>query len=117
MNKSLFLSIAVLGLAVAIANTIPMGTAYAQDGQIYGSQLMTEQERTQFRSRMQAAASDQEREQIRWEHHLRIQERANGRGITLPDEPPMFGMHQQPGRSGGSGRPRLPNSGGGRRGG
>jgi hypothetical protein len=37
--------------------------------QIYGSQLMTEQERNEFRAKMRAAKTDAEREQIRKAHH------------------------------------------------
>ncbi|TNF37913.1 MAG: hypothetical protein EP315_01925, partial [Gammaproteobacteria bacterium] len=44
--------------------------------QIYGSQLMTEQERNEYRNRMRAAKTEQEREQIRNEHHERMKIRA-----------------------------------------
>ena len=59
--------------------------------QVHGSQLMTPQERTEFRARMWAARSPQEREQIRAEHHARMQARAWERGVTLPDGPPGYG--------------------------
>lgn len=119
MKTSLVLPIATLGLALVIAATGPMGSAHAQEKQIYGHELMTEQERTEFRSRLQGAASDEERQQIRWEHRMRMEGRAKERGVTLPDEPPRFGMQQQPRRGGGGqGRHRLPHGGGGgRRGG
>ena len=116
MNRSGLLSIAALGLTLAIATASPMGAAYAQQEQIYGSQLMTQQERNEFRVQMQAATSNEARERIRWEHHIKMQERAKGRGIDLPEEP-MFGMRQRPGQGGGQGQLRLPKSGGGRRGG
>jgi len=61
---------------------------------IYGSQLMTPAERTEYRTRMLAAASDTEREKIRAEHHAEMQKRAKARGIKLPSEPPMRGMHR-----------------------
>lgn len=64
---------------------------------IYGSQLMTPQERSEHRARMRAAHSATEREQIRREHHRQIQERAKAHGITLPAEPPARG----PGMGGG----------------
>lgn len=60
-----------------------------QQDRIYGSQLMTQQERLEFRERMRAAGSAEEREQIRQEHHQRMQIRAKERGVTLPDEPPV----------------------------
>lgn len=58
---------------------------------IYGSQLMTKQERIEHRSKMRAASTDEEREQIRKAHHERMKERAKERGVTLPDNPPAGG--------------------------
>ena len=58
---------------------------------IYGSQLMTNQERNEYRAQLRAAKTYQERERIRLEHHKLMQERAKERGITLPDEPPVKG--------------------------
>jgi hypothetical protein len=59
--------------------------------QIYGSQLMTEQERAEYRARMRAAATREEQENIRMEHHQQMRERAARQGITLPEEPPVKG--------------------------
>lgn len=117
MKISLILPIAALGLVLEVAATGPISTANAQQEQIYGSQLMTEQERSELRTQMRAATSNEAREQIRWEHHIKMQERATDRGVKLPDEPPMFGMRQHQGGGGGQGRLRLPQGGGGRRGG
>ena len=58
---------------------------------VYGSQLMTKQERSEQRSKMRAAKTVEEREQIRKEHHERMKERAKERGVTLSDEPPARG--------------------------
>lgn len=58
---------------------------------VYGSQLMTAQEQKEYRQRMQAAKTAEEREQIRNEHHKQMQARAKERGVTLPDEPPERG--------------------------
>lgn len=60
----------------------------AGEQQIYGSHLMTEQERAEHRAKMRAAATEEERERIRREHHELMEERAKERGLTLPDEPP-----------------------------
>lgn len=57
--------------------------------QVYGSQLMTPQERKEFHAKMRAAKTAEQREQIRKEHHERMKERAKERGVTLPDEPPV----------------------------
>jgi hypothetical protein len=58
------------------------------DQDIYGYQLMSPAERNEYRDRMRAAQSVQEREQIRAEHHAEMQKRAQAQGITLPDTPP-----------------------------
>lgn len=88
-------------LIAALAAAVLSGGAFAQptgnlppidDGApIYGSQLMTAQERAEHRDRMRAAKTLEEREQIRAEHHERMQARAKERGVTLPDQPPMRG--------------------------
>ena len=77
--------------------------------QIYGSQLMTNQERAEHRHKMRAAKSAEERERIRNEHHERMKERAKARGVTLPDEPPAKGRGMGSGGgmgAGGGGRNR-----------
>lgn len=101
MNKQ-FLIVSTLAAAIslhagfALTATNPSPTqknVQTQDSdQIYGSQLMTLQERTEFRAQMQAAKSVAEREQLRNEHHKAMQERAASRGITLPDQPPAGGQ-------------------------
>ena len=76
------------------------GSAFAQQGDlppipddapIYGSQIMTPEERVEHRIKMRSAKTLEEREQIRSEHHKQMVERARERGVTLPDEPPMRG--------------------------
>ncbi len=75
-------------------------TQNQQQEQIYGSQLMTQQERTEHRARMRAASTAAEREQIRKEHHEQMQKRASERGVTLPAEPPARGGGMGPGGGG-----------------
>ena len=55
---------------------------------VYGSQMMTEQERNEYRARMQAAKTNEEREQIRMEHHELMKKRAKEQGLSMPDSPP-----------------------------
>ncbi len=114
MNKKLLIS-AVLLTAIAIpfraavaADQTRTQTQLQTQDQIYGSQLMTSQERIEFRTRMRAAKTPQEREQIRAEHHAQMQARAKEKGMTLPDMPPMGGG-MGPGMGGGMG----PGMGGG----
>lgn len=76
---------------------------------IYGSQLMTPQERAEHRAKMQSATTKQEREQIRNEHHEQMKIRAKARGITLPDQAPAIGAGSMKGQGGGKG-----SGGGGR---
>ncbi len=59
-----------------------------RDQDIYGSQLMTMQERNEHRAKMRAAKTEQERERIRADHHEQMKVRAKERGVTLPDQPP-----------------------------
>ncbi|HPX89093.1 MAG TPA: hypothetical protein PL133_07490 [Methylophilaceae bacterium] len=59
---------------------------------IYGSQLMTPQERVEHRKKLRSAKTAEERERIRAEHHEAMKIRAQERGVTLPDAPPERGM-------------------------
>jgi hypothetical protein len=86
-------------IAVAVLTT---GGAMAQGSPpIYGSQLMTQQERMQYRSQMRTLKTQEERNAFRLEHHKQMQERANERGVTLPDAPPAGGGGMGPGRAAG----------------
>ncbi len=82
--------------------------------QIYGSQLMTPEERAEYRDRMRAAATAEERESIRNEHHEQMKARAEEQGLTLPDEPPERGMGRGMGPGGGMGPGRGGMGPGGR---
>jgi len=76
-----------------------------RDQDIYGSQLMTVQERNEHRAKMRAAKTEQERERIRAEHHEQMKVRAKERGVTLPDVPPAGrGPGTGPGPGGGGRR-------------
>lgn len=81
--------------------------------QIYGSQLMTQQERTEYRAKMRTAKTAEEREQIRKEHHEAMKERAKVRGVTLPDELPARGGGMGPGGAMGPGGGGAVGTGGG----
>ena len=73
---------------------------------IYGSELMTPQERNAYQNRMRATKTEQEREALRLEHHRQMQERARAQGKTLPDMPPAGmgpGSGMGPGMGPGSG--------------
>ena len=84
-----------IGFALA-ADPIPLpenAQAQKQEQQehIYGNQLMTPQERTEYRAKMQAAKTADEREQIHKKHYNAMRIRAKAHGVFLSDEPPVRG--------------------------
>jgi hypothetical protein len=102
-------------LAIAFSAALLSGAALVQaagddNEPVYGSQMMTQQERMEYRNRMRQTTTQQEREQIRNQHHEQMRERARERGITLPEEPPASGGMGQ-GQGGGMGQGGLPGDG------
>jgi hypothetical protein len=98
MGPALAGMILATGLALAADPTATQNRMQLQEQlqlqeqeQIYGSQLMTTEERDAFRARMRAATTAEERERIRSEHHEQMKERAKAQGMTLPDTPPQRG--------------------------
>lgn len=85
--KTRLLPIGGLMLGLLLAS----GLATA-DETIFGSQLMTQQERIDYRNKMRAATSQAERDKLRQEHHDAMVARAKAQGKTLPAEPPARGM-------------------------
>lgn len=81
---------------------LPGASIFAEE-QVYGSQLMTQQERQEHRAKMQSMQTMEEREQYRMEHHEMMQERAKEQGVSLPDEPPMRNKGMGGGQGGGMG--------------
>jgi hypothetical protein len=59
--------------------------------QIYGSQLMTAAERSEYQSKMRALKTDKERDAFRLDHHDKMTVRAAEKGVTLPKSPPAVG--------------------------
>ncbi|MFH2066476.1 MAG: hypothetical protein ABIK15_14845 [Pseudomonadota bacterium] len=92
-------------LFFAMAFILVAAPAFSADDQepIYGSQLMTKQERIEFRQKMHNAQTAEEREQLRLDHHAQMQERAKEKGLTLPDEPTRKGAGMGSGRGMGPG--------------
>jgi len=98
--------IAATVLTVFLAASIPLAaqeSSQIRNRDIYGSQLMTTQERNEYRARMRAAKTREERERIRAENHERMKERAKEHGVVLPDAPPRRGPGMSPGPGMGSG--------------
>ncbi|HEU0234333.1 MAG TPA: hypothetical protein VFQ94_04295 [Gallionella sp.] len=87
---------AMLGANVSVAADQAQAQQKTQDKVqkpelIYGSQLMTPQERTEYRAKMRSLKTKEEREAFRMEHHQQMQERAKEKGKTLPGMPPAQG--------------------------
>ncbi len=99
MKKSLIMSTLTAALLVSGGPVVA-----ADQDQIYGSQLMTQQERLEYRKKQLNAKTAAEREQIRQEHHASMQERAKSQGKTLPEKAPAGGaMHKEGGMGPGDG--------------
>ena len=101
--KTLRTSTSKLVLIAGLANAsalMSMGVdVFAQDQaqvQIYGSQLMTAAERTEYQTKMRALKTDKERDAFRLDHHDKMKVRAAEKGVTLPNSPP--GVGKGPGR-------------------
>lgn len=96
-------SIKTFLLAGVIAMLAQSATTFAKD-QVYGWELMTEQERAEHRTKMQSLKTKEERERYRIEHHKKMQERARQQGKTLPDMPQSQGKGMGHGGGKGGGR-------------
>ncbi|HEY5673202.1 MAG TPA: hypothetical protein VIR78_05835 [Malonomonas sp.] len=57
------------------------------DDEVYGSQLMTERERYQYREQLRDMQTPEQREEFRRQHHEKMQQRAKEKGKTLSDFP------------------------------
>lgn len=68
---------------------IHQSDATADGEPMYGSELMTEQERSRYQQRLQLAASDAEKTQLKAKHQAMMQKRAKQLGVDLP--PPAKG--------------------------
>ena len=104
------MNISVLSiLTISIFLFLPLQVSNADDT-VYGWQLMTEQERIEHRNKMMSMNTKEEREAYRLEHHMRMQERATDKGVTIPDQPQPRGKGMMK-QNGGMGK----GPGGGRR--
>ena len=100
--SALFSALSLSAGLVFAADPVPVqkNAQTQKQVQVYGSQLMTKQERAEYRAKMRSAKSAEEREQVRTGHHERMEVRAKERGVTLPDEPPARGGGMGPGGMG-----------------
>lgn len=96
------LSMLAISLCLALGIAAPAAAQMQSDpmqerDRIYGYELMTPQERTEYHARMRALNTEQEREAFRQEHYKKMQERAKAQGKTLPAAPPGMGPGMAPG--------------------
>ncbi len=70
-----------------IGQQVQMMEQDSQQEQVYGWQLMTPEERAEHREKMHSFQTEEEREAYRQEHHKLMQERAEEKGVTLPESP------------------------------
>ena len=87
-----------LGIGLALAATPPEEAApQPAKEQVYGSQLMTQQERAAHRARMMAATTPEAKALIRAQQHERMKVRARQLGLEMPDTPPALAGGRGPG--------------------
>ncbi len=67
------------------------GSTLQQHEDVYGWQMMSEQERHEHQQQMREMKTEPEREAFRKQHHEKMQERARQQGLTLPDSPGPHG--------------------------
>ena len=104
MKKMLGIFVALV-CSLLLTSSFTLAANQANDQEhIYGSQMMTEQEQNEYRARMQETKTNQEREQIRMEHHERMRERAKAQGLNMPDSLPPRGSGMGGGMGGGKGK-------------
>ena len=105
-NSSKFVLLAALMTASALmsvgVDVLAQDQAQSQV-QIYGSQMMTAAERTEYQSKMRAFKTDKERDAFRLDHHENMKARAAEKGVTLPDKPQGAGSKSNSGFGGGPG--------------
>ena len=96
MTKQISRAMWLVSALLAGSSLISVGQVFAQDQdqaqvQVYGSQLMTATERTEYQAKMRTLKTDKERDAFRLDHHTKMTARAAERGITLPSTPPGVG--------------------------
>lgn len=93
MLKQTMLLTAISGMMVLVSASVSavepveVQAARQTQEQVYGSQLMTDQERTEYRAKIRSLKTQDERDAFRLEHHKLMQERATAKGVMLPNTP------------------------------
>ena len=119
MKQILLMSPLVITLLLASgiswsADQVQVQEQVESQKQVFGRELMTNEERMEHRNNMRSAKTAEERERIQNEHHERMKIRAKERGVTLPDEPLVKGGRMGSGQGTGQGKGQGKGQGRGR---
>ena len=71
---------------ITLSIALPATSVFAED-QVYGWQMMSEQERQEHRTKMQNMNTEEERNRYRMEHRKMMEQRAKEQGKSLSDMP------------------------------
>jgi hypothetical protein len=74
------------GAACGMGAGYKAGMKHGMGGPMAGQQLMTPEEHAAFRSKMQNAATPEERQALAAANHAAMQQRAAEKGIALPEQ-------------------------------
>ena len=77
---------AACGMGAGYMAGMKHGMGGGMGGPMAGQQLMTAEEQAAFRSRMQNAATPEERQALAAANHAAMQQRATEKGIALPEQ-------------------------------
>jgi hypothetical protein len=86
-NCALAALLSSTALVAAAADAVPSQESARSDGRVYGSHLMTRQERDEYRAKKRAAKTADERDRIRKEHNERMKARAKDRAAAAAAKP------------------------------
>lgn len=89
MKKSKFF----IMLSATFLILLPLQNSSAAND-VYGWELMSNQERIQHRETMRNFKTNEERDRYRIKHHEQMQARAKEKGVSLPDMPGMGDQDQ-----------------------
>ena len=96
--------LAVLAAASGTWNSVVLAQDQVQvQTQIYGSQLMSSTERTDYQSKLRSFKTDVELEAFRLDHHEKMKVRAAEKGLILPAVAPSPGTGLGPKKGSGLG--------------
>jgi len=96
-----------------LSMALPTTSVFAKD-QVYGWQMMSEQEQHEYRAKMQSMNTAEEKNHYRMKHHEMMDMRAKQQGVTLPSMP-QNRNNMMDGHDGGMGTGGMGSGGGGRR--